>query len=161
MGLSPNILMIGLRIYQIAIQLKGYSKICFRDSYLIMMQPLDKLKDTFKLEGVGDGKQFFPYLFCTEANKFSKLQQLPPEADYIPESMRPDKHTKFVQWYSANRHDAFDLQGSLKEYCEHDTLILIKVVVVFVAFSFYICIAPSYYFLRIKANFRQFSRCVI
>jgi len=71
----------------------------------------------------------FPYLFCKEANKFVTLDTLPPMADYIPESMKPDKYDSFRLWYEENKtKTGFDLRQQLAEYCQNDTLILMHAV---------------------------------
>jgi hypothetical protein len=95
--LAPDVIMTGLKIYEISVRLnKNNSQLKFRDSWLILQTPLGNLKKTFALEV--EEKMFFPYLFCSEANKDKVLPNLPPISDYFPESMKPDKNTKFVKW---------------------------------------------------------------
>jgi G:T-mismatch repair DNA endonuclease (very short patch repair protein) len=72
---------------------------------------------------------FFPYLFCKEANKNKILPNLPPFADYLPDGMKLDKYAIFQQWYDKNYQTPFCLKTSLAEYCENDTLILLKAMV--------------------------------
>src|ERR1700722_9421243 len=72
---------------------------------------------------------FFPYLFCTDANKYVSRDTLPLFDDYIPQSMKPEKYVIFQKWYSANFNTPFCLQKELAEYCHNDTLILLKAVI--------------------------------
>ena len=90
--------MTGSKIYQMSIKAgKKYAQLTFRDSYLLMMAPLDSLKDTFGLDC--DPKPFFPYLWNSKKNKWSELETLPPISTYIPDSMMPKKRAKFIKWY--------------------------------------------------------------
>jgi hypothetical protein len=71
---------------------------------------------------------FFPYLYCKFLNKESKLKTLPPINDYLPDGMNLEKHNTFQQWYTKNVDTPFCLKDALTEYCENDTLILMKAV---------------------------------
>jgi hypothetical protein len=94
MKFQPSVIMTGLKIYDITVQMKGRSKLHFRDSYLIMQTALDNLKKTFSLDV--EEKMFFPYLFCRRQNKEIELPHLPPMKDYIPSTMKPEKYCKFM-----------------------------------------------------------------
>ena len=96
--LCPRLVMTGCKIYQMIVKAgRKYAQLTFRDTYLLMMAPLDSLKDTFGLNC--DPKPFFPYLFNTKANMWKKLSTLPPMETYIPDSMMPKKRAKFIKWY--------------------------------------------------------------
>jgi hypothetical protein len=69
---------------------------------------------------------FFPYLYCKESNKDDKLDTLPPFSDYIPNGMKPEKYNTFQRWYTEHYQTVFCLKDALAEYCENDTLILLK-----------------------------------
>ena len=125
--LAPKLIMTGLKIYDMSIRPNSKSsQLHFRDSYLIMQTPLDSLKKTFNLDV--EDKMFFPYLYCTRQNINNKLDHLPPQETYSPSTMKPEKHVKFEEWYDKNKETPFNLAKSLAEYCENDTLILLKAV---------------------------------
>jgi hypothetical protein len=89
--------MTGSKIYQMSIKAgRKYAQLTFRDTYLLIMAPLDSLKDTFGMEC--NPKPFFPYLFNTKTNMWKKLSTLPPMETYIPDSMMPNKREKFIKW---------------------------------------------------------------
>jgi hypothetical protein len=94
MKLQPRLVMTGLKIYDITVKMNGRSKLHFRDSYLVLQTPLDSLKKTLNLKV--EEKMFFPYLYCRRENMHLKTRTLPPEKDYIPSSMKPEKHDKFM-----------------------------------------------------------------
>jgi hypothetical protein len=72
---------------------------------------------------------FFPYLFCKESNKEKKLETLPALDDYLPDKMSTEKHIIFQHWYNKNVNTYFCLKSALAEYCENDTLILLKAII--------------------------------
>ena len=88
-----------------------------------MQVPLDNLKGTFNL--ACESKLFFPYLWNCKKNKHTKLEHLPPMECYILNSMKKDRHAKFLVWYEKNKIQPFNLFESLKEYGENDTEILL------------------------------------
>jgi len=94
---TPKIVMTGLKIYDISVKVYQRSALHFRDSYLILQTPLDSLKKTFNLDV--EEKMFFPYLFCRRENMHNNLSHLPPIDDYIPSSMKIEKHSKFMVCY--------------------------------------------------------------
>jgi hypothetical protein len=97
MKLQPQLVMTGLKIYDISVKMKGHSQLHFRDSYLVLQTPLDSLKKTFALDV--EEKMYFPYLFCRRANMHIKSPVLPPLEDYIPSSMKLEKHVQFMVVY--------------------------------------------------------------
>lgn len=106
--MSPSLIMTGCKIYQMSIKTdKRFANLIFRgiiayipslfiilDSYLIMQVPLDDLKKTFNL--TCENKLFFPYLWNCKKNMYTKLEHLPPIECYIPNSMKKDRHAKFL-----------------------------------------------------------------
>jgi hypothetical protein len=102
MKLTPKIVMTGLKIYDISVRMKGYSQLHFRDSYLVLQTPLDSLKKTFALDV--DEKMFFPYLFCSRKNMHLNLSNLPFIDDYIPSTMKSEKHAKFMVCATFNKN---------------------------------------------------------
>jgi hypothetical protein len=88
----------GSKIYQMSVRVgKKHPLITFRDTYLLMLAPLDSLKATFDL--CCESKPFFPYLWNTKENMTSKLDTLPPMETYTPNTMMPKKREKFLKWY--------------------------------------------------------------
>jgi hypothetical protein len=94
MKLEPKLVMTGLKIYDITVKRRGMGTIHFRDSWLILQTPLDNLKKTFNLDV--EEKMHFPYMFCRRENKDVVLPYLPPIDDYLPSTMKPEKHAKFL-----------------------------------------------------------------
>jgi hypothetical protein len=72
---------------------------------------------------------FFPYLFCKESNKNKKMDTLAPIDDYLPGCMKIEKYNTFQKWYKENYQTPFCLKDALTEYCENDTLILLKAII--------------------------------
>ena len=93
--MEPSVIMSGLKVFQMTVRAgKPFSKLIFRDSYLLMLAPLDSLKRTFNLQHASE-KPFFPYLWNKRENLYKSLDHLPPAEYYIPESMSPKKFKKF------------------------------------------------------------------
>ena len=87
--------MTGCKIYQMTIKIgPQFSRLVFRDSWMIMQVPLDDLRNTFNLPC--ENKTFFPYLWNCKANMYTKLNKLPPKECYIPGTMKESRHKKFL-----------------------------------------------------------------
>jgi hypothetical protein len=103
MKLEPKLVMTGLKIYDISVKSKRAGGLChFRDSYLILQTPLDSLKKTFDLKV--EEKMHFPYLFCRRENMQVELNHLPLIDDYIPATMKPEKHAKFQVFFGFSKN---------------------------------------------------------
>jgi hypothetical protein len=93
---------------------KKYANLIFRDSWMILMAPLDALKKTFKLDC--ENKMYFPYLFNRRVNRDRELDHLPPMENYLPNAMKPEKRANFIKWYDENKNTSFNLRKALPEY---------------------------------------------
>ncbi|XP_053388330.1 uncharacterized protein LOC123549617, partial [Mercenaria mercenaria] len=71
-------------------------------------------------------KGYFPHLFNTTENQSKELNHLPDIKYYNPDSMKPEAHKKFLEWYKANMRRPFSLQAELLRYCQSDVDILRK-----------------------------------
>ena len=112
--LKPKLIMTGNNIYQMSIKVgRKFANLIFRDSWMLLMAPLDALKKTFNLKC--ENKLYFPYLFNKKANKHAVLDHLPPIGDYCPNTMKPEKREKFIEWYNQNKNTPFSLFEKLKE----------------------------------------------
>ena len=115
--------MTGNKIYEIRLKpLPKMSKLFFRDSWMILLTPLDDLKKTFNLKTTPKG--FFPHLYNRDSNLEIQRKNLPPISDYVCGSMKPDKRTKFLDWYEQNKENPFILYKELRLYCEVVQLVL-------------------------------------
>uniref|UniRef100_A0A915DL16 DNA-directed DNA polymerase n=1 Tax=Ditylenchus dipsaci TaxID=166011 RepID=A0A915DL16_9BILA len=86
---------------------QGYSRVKFRDSFLLMNVKLDSLKSTFGLST--ESKGIFPHYYNTPENYNVHLDHL------------PEKH---YYGYDTMTNDPFYLPDDLKSYCANDTAIL-------------------------------------
>ena len=109
----PNLIMTGNKIYEMRIKKRSCANLVFRDSYMLLLAPLDALKDTFNLKC--DNKMFFPHLFNKKSNMNVKLEHLPPMEDYCPNTMKDKKLEQFRKWYNTNKNTPFNLFDSLRE----------------------------------------------
>ena len=83
------------------------------------------LKNLSKMFGHSElAKGYFPHLFNTKANQNVKLNHLPDESYYSPDSMKSDDRATFKAWYDENKHTPFDMQTELVNYCTSDVDIL-------------------------------------
>jgi hypothetical protein len=105
--------MTGNKIYQMEIKIRYCANLIFRDSWMILMAPLDALKKTFNL--TCENKGYFPHLFNKKSNKFIMLESLPPMENYIPNAMKPEKRKAFIKWYETNKNTPFNLRDALPE----------------------------------------------
>ncbi|KAH7713077.1 hypothetical protein AAVH_19598, partial [Aphelenchoides avenae] len=130
-GAPPKMQATGGKIFQL--QLKRSKtvggNIYFRDSYMIMMNALDKLPEVFGFKGPGLKKMFFPYLFNLPENYGRQLDRLPHHSFYVPETMSTEKRQKFKKWYRKNRRQPFELCEKLVEYCTSDVDVLMEAMV--------------------------------
>jgi hypothetical protein len=109
--------MTGNKLYQMMIKpAPQASKLIFRDSWMILQTTLDDLKKTFGL--ITDPKGQFPHYYNKNSNLEIIRKTLPPIQDYNIGSMKPDKHKKFLEWYTQNKNSEFILYKELKIYCE-------------------------------------------
>ena len=128
--MRPHLTMTGNKMYEMTIRAsRKYSKLIFRDSWMILLAPLDGLKKALNLKC--ENKMFFPYLFNTKANMFVQLDHLPPLEDYIPNGMKPEKQKQLIKWHAENKNTPFSLFSALPEYGNNDTQILLEAMVEF------------------------------
>ena len=128
LGKSPEFTTRGSQILEITIK---PAKIRFVDSLSFLLKPLSKLPKMFGLTALKKG--FFPYDFCTP-NNINYVGKFPAKEYFGPESMRGSYSEKtgeltgdvkaFEIWYNANKHNVFDMQKELVEYCTSDVVIL-------------------------------------
>jgi len=126
--MRPSLIMTGNKMYQMTVKAsRKHSKIIFRDSWMILLAPLDGLKKALNLKC--ENKMFFPNLFNTKANMFVQLDHLPPIEDYIPNGMKPEKKKQMIKWHAENKNTPFSLFKALPEYGNNDTQILLEAIV--------------------------------
>ena len=69
-------------------------------------------------------KGYFQHLFNQKENQAVILQRLPEIKYYQPDTMKSEGREKFMIWYEKHRHDCFDFQQDLLDYCRSDVDIL-------------------------------------
>lgn len=128
MGLKPEVTMSRTKIYQMILK-KGqkFSKLIFRDSYLITSVPLSALKATFDLKC--SEKLYFPHMFNRASNYSVHLDHLPPIEAYMPQTKKPKDLKNFIKWYDENKHTPFYLPEKLIKYGSSDTEILMETLI--------------------------------
>ena len=97
-------------------------KMKFLDSINFIPTALKNLPKMFGLSELAKG--YFPHLFNTKANQNVKLDHLPDESYYSPDSMKSDDRAKFKAWYDENKDQPFDMQTEIVKYCRSDVDIL-------------------------------------
>lgn len=95
----------------------------FIDSYNFLLCALAKLPRTFGLDEDLE-KLYFPHAYNKPHNLNIVLATLPARRYYTMHERSPQEHSKFVNWYSANRRQRFCLKEALATYCEQDVRIL-------------------------------------
>ncbi|KAH7695179.1 hypothetical protein AAVH_37766, partial [Aphelenchoides avenae] len=130
-GEPPKMQATGGKIFQLKLKRSKTvgGNVYFRDSYMIMMNALDKLPEVFGFKGPGLKKMFFPYLFNLPENYDRQLDHLPHHRFYVPETMSIEKRQKFKKWYRKSRRQPFELCKKLVEYCTSDVDILMEAMV--------------------------------
>ena len=92
------------------------------DSVNFLPMPLASLPKSFGLTELKKG--FFPYLFNTEENQNKILPHLPDMCFYNPDNMYSERRLEFFKWYGENKHEVFDFQKEMLDYCISDVTIL-------------------------------------
>lgn len=92
------------------------------DSLNFLPMPLASLPKSFGLTELKKG--YFPHLFNTLENENVVLDSLPPSYTYNPDQMSIAKRKEFFTWYETHKHDTFDMQKEMLEYCISDVNIL-------------------------------------
>lgn len=115
--LKPELIMRGTKIISMVV-----GNIKFLDSLNYFPMALSKLPKAF---GLGDGfkKGHFPHLFNTAENA-NYDGSLPPIEYYDPDNMNKDAREVFIKWYNEHKHDSFNMQRDLVDYCISDVEIL-------------------------------------
>ena len=73
--------------------------------------PLAEISEAFGKTELA--KEYFPHLFNRQEHQLSVLDRLPNIKLYNPDSMKPDIHKKFLQWYENNKHSPFNFKEEL------------------------------------------------
>ena len=94
------------------------------DSLNFLPMPLSSLPKAFGLTELKKG--YFPHLFNTPQNQNAILQGLPDARFYSPEGMTSQKREEFQNWYNQNKHNIFDFQKEIVDYCISDVDILMN-----------------------------------
>lgn len=129
-GKSPEFTNSGCQIIEISI---SKTKVRFVDSLRFLTSPLSKLPKMFGLTELKKG--YFPYRLNTPENQYlPTLPSYPPKDLFCPEEMKGHFSEKtgelsgpindFNKWYDAHKHEPFNLQQELLDYCISDVTIL-------------------------------------
>ena len=97
----------------------------FIDSLNFMPMPLAQFPKTFGMSELCKG--YFPHLFNKEENQ-NYVGPIPPEADYSPNTMKPEVREAFLVWHKEQRDNGyiFNFKEEIVKYCRSDVDILRK-----------------------------------
>ena len=97
----------------------------FIDSLNFIPMSLAKFPKTFGMSELCKG--YFPHLFNKEENQ-NYVGPIPPEADYSPNTMKPEVREAFRAWHKEQRDNGyiFNFKEEIIKYCRSDVDILRK-----------------------------------
>ncbi|XP_018574533.1 uncharacterized protein LOC108913463 [Anoplophora glabripennis] len=115
--LTPELIMRGTKIISMVV-----GNVKFLDSLNYFPMALSRLPKAF---GLGNNlkKGYFPHLFNTAENQ-NYVGPLPVAEYYDPDNMKPEDHSKFLEWHEEHKDDEFNMRRDLVEYCISDVEIL-------------------------------------
>ena len=117
-GIKPStIIQTGCKIMKLKVQ-----DVLFLDSLNFLPMALSKLPKAFGLKELCKG--FFAHGYNRLEHQGHVLNHLPARECYDPDSMSPEGRQAFDEWYERHKHDKFDLQHELRQYCRSDVDIL-------------------------------------
>ena len=125
-GVVPSIVPNGAKIMSLTVPMCNIKMI---DSINFLPMALAKLPCMFGLKELKKG--YFPHLFNRKENQTLVLDRLPVIAYYNPDAMKHDDRKEFLKWYEVHKHEGFDFQHELLEYCRSDVDILRRCCLVF------------------------------
>ena len=127
LGLSPRLITKGRKILGMSVQEYG---VRFLDFFNYVPIGLKKMNDSF---GLGDHhKGIFPHKLNRPEHYGLILPHHPSSEFYQPELMRSADRDEFFRWYEEIKHQRFDFNTILHQYCFTDTKILFMAVLAFV-----------------------------
>jgi len=144
-GIEPKITRTGNKLYEVLIkkQRNRFPYISFRDSFNWTMLKLEQLPKALALEIDEGGKSFFPHGWNFNKNMNVRLDGLPDQQYYYPDSMGKERRKKFEEWYEKSKNDPFCLREQIVEYCQQDVRILAHALVKLQRLFFELATEPS------------------
>nr|CAD2170603.1 unnamed protein product [Meloidogyne enterolobii] len=144
-GIEPKITRTGNKLYEVLIkkQRNRFPYISFRDSFNWTMLKLEQLPKALALEIDEGGKSFFPHGWNFNKNMNVRLDGLPDQQYYYPDSMGKERRKKFEEWYEKNKNEPFCLREQIVEYCQQDVRILAHALVKLQRLFFELATEPS------------------
>nr|CAD2177719.1 unnamed protein product [Meloidogyne enterolobii] len=108
-GIEPKITRTGNKLYEVLIkkQRNRFPYISFRDSFNWTMLKLEQLPKALALEIDEGGKSFFPHGWNFNKNMNVRLDGLPDQQYYYPDSMGKERRKKFEEWYEKIKMNHF------------------------------------------------------
>nr|CAD2193113.1 unnamed protein product [Meloidogyne enterolobii] len=144
-GIEPKITRTGNKLYEVLV--KKQRGICpyisFRDSFNWTMLKLEQLPKALALDIDEGGKSFFPHGWNFNKNMNVRLNGLPDQQYYYPDSMGKERRIKFEEWYNNHKNEPFCLREQIVEYCEQDVRVLAHALVKLQRLFFELAREPS------------------
>ena len=125
-GIKHNVIYAGSKIMCIKVEHRLNMDII--DSLNFFPMSLSKLPKTFGLDGAKKGD--FPHTFNTSAN-YGFVGGYPTLEHYGIDMKKREEREEFIKWYDSVKHQKFDFERELLEYCVNDVDILAKAVLEF------------------------------
>ena len=94
------------------------------DSINFLPMSLSELPRTLGEKEISKG--YFPHLFNRKENHNKVFDNLPDIKFCNPDSMKPERKTEFMNWYSQHKDDLFDFNKELLRFYKSDVDILRK-----------------------------------
>ncbi|KAL3082455.1 hypothetical protein niasHT_032818 [Heterodera trifolii] len=122
----------GLKIYSMRLSGRNQRRITFKDSINYFFCALDALVKSFQVpDHLATVKPFFPYLYIRRQHLSQRLNGLPAQEFYAPDTMKAEKRAQFLRWHADNNGNGFQLREQLIMYCVNDVAILRESVIRF------------------------------
>ncbi|KAL3114136.1 hypothetical protein niasHT_010950 [Heterodera trifolii] len=101
----------GLKIYSMRLSGRNQRRITFKDSINYFFCALDALVKSFQVpDHLATVKPFFPYLYIRRQHLSQRLNGLPAQEFYAPDTMKTEKRAQFLCWHADNNCNGFQLR---------------------------------------------------
>jgi hypothetical protein len=124
--IRPNIINVGNKILQL--EVKDDYSIRFIDSLSFTLIPLRDFPKTFGINELKNG--YFPYKFNTTDN-WNYIGEYRDPGYYSVETTKKKDRDEFMTWYDSVKHETFNFQQQMYEYCKSDVDILRQGCIIF------------------------------
>ena len=115
-AIIPSVVANGAKIMSLTVP---NCKIKMIDSINFLPMALAKLPEIFGFSELKKG-----HMYNTKDHQNVVMDRLPNISYYTPDGMKPEARERFLIWYEQHKHDHFNFQTELLEYCRSDVDIL-------------------------------------